>query len=158
MGRMYMAPIVVAAHTAQVDYLELLAASGKPILVHGFELAAVSEVGDAQEENLVCLMKRVTGAPTSGSGGSAVDGIPLSPNDTADAATIETGNTTKLSGGTSVTLGRFVLPVRAGYLWMPPPEGRILIDASTRFVIEETTTPADSVTGPDGWVLYEELV
>lgn len=158
MSRMYYAPIVVAAHSAQVDYLELLAGANKPVLIHGFELGQSSEVGDAAEEVLTIIGKRVTGAPTSGSGGTTAAGIPTGPNDTADAATVEVGNTTKLSGGTSVELFRVNWNIRQPYLFLPPPEGRIFIDQATRFVLEEATTPADSITGPVGWVLYEELI
>lgn len=159
MGRMYLYPFSIAAHTAQVDYLELLTVTEKPVLIHAFELSQLTEVGDAQEEMITVIGKRITGAPTSGSGGStAAAGAVLTPNDTAGSATIEAGNTTKLTGGTSVELFRFNWNLRSPYLWMPPPEGRIVIAGVTRFVLEEATTVADSVTGPAGWILYEELV
>lgn len=158
MGRMYSAAISVAAHTAQVDYFELSAASGKPLLLHGVELGQTTEIGDAQEEMLSLVLKRITGSPTSGSGGGAPTFQPLTPNDTAAGATLETGNTTKLTGGTSVELARFSWNVRSPLLYLPPPEGRITLDASTRLVLEELTTPNDSITGPVGWVLIEELV
>lgn len=159
MGRMYSFPFSIAAHTAQIDYLELLTVTEKPVLVHGFELGQLTEVGDAQEEMLQLVLKRITGAPTSGSGGSAAAaGAALAPNDTAGSATVEAGNTTKLSGGTSVELARFAWNVRSPLLWLPPPEGRVTVAGATRLVLEEVTTPADSVTGPIGWLLYEELV
>jgi hypothetical protein len=157
-GRMYQAAISVAAHTAQIDFFELLAASGKPVLLHGFELGQTTEVGDTQEEQISLVLKRITGAPTSGSGGGTATFNPLAPNDTAAGATLETGNTTKLTGGTSVELARFAWNVRGPLLYLPPPEGRITLDAGTRLVLEELTTPADSITGPVGWVLIEELV
>lgn len=155
---MYYAPISVAAHTAQVDYFELLAASGKPLVLHGFELGQSTEIGDAQEEMLSLVLKRVTGAPTSGSGGGSSTFRPTVPNDAGVGATLETGNTTKLTGGTSIDLVRISWNVRSNYLFLPPPEGRIVLDAGTYLVLEEVTTPADSVTGPVGWVLIEELV
>jgi hypothetical protein len=158
MGRMYQASLNVASHTAQIDYFELLAATGKPLLVHGFEIGQTTEVGDVQEEMLAVVLKRVTGAPTSGSGGGSSTFLPLTPNDTAAGATLETGNTTKLTGGTSVELARFSWNVRGNLLYLPTPEGRITLDAGTRLVLEEATTPADAVTGPIGWVLIEELV
>lgn len=158
MGRMYQAAMSVAAHTAQLDFFELLAATSKPLLLHGFEIGQTTEVGDAQEEMLSLVLKRVTGAPTSGSGGGTATFNQLVPNDTAAGATLETGNTTKLTGGTSVELGRWSWNVRAPLLWLPPPEGRIVLDAATRLVLEELSTPLDSITGPVGWVLIEELV
>jgi hypothetical protein len=32
------------------------------------------------------------------------------------------------------------------------------LDAGTRLVLEEVTTPADSITGPIGWITVEEIV
>jgi hypothetical protein len=159
MGRMYIAEFSIAAHTAQIDYFELLTVTEKPVLLHGWEFGQLSEVGDAQEEFLQLVLKRVTGAPTSGSGGSAAAaGNPTTPNDTAGSATFEFGNTTKLTGGTQVNLPRFAWNVRTPCVFWPPPEGRITVAGATRLVLEELTTPADSITGPAGYVLYEELV
>lgn len=156
---MYQAALNVGAHTAQIDFFELLTATGKPVLLHGFELGQATEVGDAQEEMLLLVLKRVTGAPTTGSGGPTAPTLnPLTPNDTAAGATIKHGNTTKLTGGTSVELARFAWNVRSPLLFLPPPEGRITVESATRLVLEELTTPTDSITGPVGWVLIEELV
>lgn len=159
MGRIYIAEFSIAAHTAQIDYFELLTVTEKPVLIHGWEFGQLTEVGDAQEEMLHLILKRVTGAPTSGSGGSAAAaGAAAVPNDTAGSATIEFGNTTKLSGGTSVTLKRFAWNVRQTCVYWPPPEARITVAGATRLVLEEATTPADSITGPVGYLVYEELV
>jgi hypothetical protein len=159
MSRVYTAPLNLStAITAQVDIFELLAASGKPLAVHGFELGQTSEVTDAQEEQLELVLKRVTGAPTSGSGGGTSTPQPLYPNDAAAGATVETGNTTKLTGGTSVDIARWSWNVRTPLLWLPTPELRPVLDAGTRFVLELVTTPADSITKIVGWLSIEELV
>lgn len=157
-GRVYTAPINVAAHTAQIDVFELLAATGKPLELLTVELGQTSEVGDAQEEVIPLVLKRVTGAPTSGSGGGTPTFQPTVPNGAAPGATLETGNTTKLTGGTSVDLARFAWNVRAGLLYVPIPEERIVLDAGTRLVLEEVATPADSITGPVGRIVIRELV
>lgn len=159
MGRMYTIDVNIALSTAQVDLFELLTITEKPVLLHGWEFGQASEVGDAQEEGLASVLKRVTGAPTSGSGGSsAAAGNPLCPNDTAGSATWELGNTTKLTGGTSVNLKRFSWNVRAPWIYWPPPESRIVVAGATRLVLELLTTPADAITGPIGFIAYEELV
>lgn len=155
---MYMAPINVGAHTAAIDFFELLTTTEKPVLVHAFELGQGSEFGDAQEEYIPLALKRVTGAPTSGSGGGTSTFQPLDPNSTATSITLETGNTSKLSGGTSAELGRIAWNVRSGSLFLPPPEGRIPVAGATRLVLEELAAPLDSITGPIGWILAEELV
>jgi hypothetical protein len=157
-GRVYSAPINVAAHAAQVDIFELLAASGKPLKLISFELGQTSEVGDAQEEFLPLALKRVTGSPTSGSGGGTATFQPLMPNASAAGATLETGNTTKLSGGTSVELARFTWSLRGGLLYQPPPEEWIVLDGGTRLVLEEVATVADSITGPVGRIVVMEIV
>lgn len=158
MGRIYTVEFSIAAHTAQVDYLELLTAAEKPVSIIGWEFGQLTEVGDAQEEFLHLVLKRVTGAPTSGTGGGTAVITPLFPNDTAASFSVETGNTTKLTGGTSVTMKRYAWNVRTNSVYFPPPEGRIVVAGATRLVLEETTTPADSITGPVGYMLVEELV
>lgn len=157
--RAYTAAInISSAFTTQIDIFELLTASGKPAVIFGWELGQTSEVGDAQEEMLTLVMKRVTGAPTSGSGGGTSTFIQQQPNDTAPGVTLETGNTTKLTGGTSTELARFSWNVRNTVLYMPAPEMRVVIDAGTRCVLELATTPADSISAIQGWISVAELV
>ena len=160
MSREYIFPInITTAFTTQIDVFELLSASGKPLKLMGFELGQISEIGDAQEEGLTLVLKRVTGAPTSGSGGvAAAAGAPVTPNDTTSGATVEVGNTTKLTGGTSVDIARFDWNVRAQCIFNPIPELMPILDAATRFVLELVTTPADSISGIHGWLAYSELV
>lgn len=159
MPRAYTAAVnISAAFTAQIDFFELLAGTNKPLTLLSFEFGQTSEVGDAQEEMLTLILKRVTGAPTSGSGGGTPTFQPLSPNNTAVAATLETGNTTKLTGGTSVELARFAWNVRAPLLYVPTPEERIVLDQATRLVLELATTPADSISTVQGRISIAELI
>ena len=158
MGRRYYIPMDIASHSAAIDYFEILAAANKPFRLIGFELGQLTEIGDAQEEQLELVLKRVTGAPTSGSGGSTVTAQPVDPNSTAAGVTAEIGNTTKLSGGTSVNMVSIGWNIRGNYLFLPPPEGWITVTDGTRLVLEEVSTVTDAITGPVGWVLIEELV
>jgi len=150
---------ITAAFTAQIDVFELLAGTGKPLALQYFELGQTSEVTDAQDEVLTLLLKRVTGAPTSGSGGTtAAGGAALVPNDTASGATIEAGNTTKLTGGTATNIARIDWYIRQPCIFNPIPEMMPILDAGTRFVLELVTTPADSISGIQGFIGYSELV
>lgn len=159
LARRYIAPInISSAFTTQIDFIELLAGTGKPLTILGWEFGQTSEVGDAQEEWLVFAMKRVTGSPTSGTGGGTPTIQTLAPNDTASGATLETGNTTKLTGGTSAELGRLPWNVRQSCMYRPVPEERVVVDAATRFVLELVTTPADSIASVQGWITIAELV
>lgn len=159
-ARTYTAPIdISAAFTAQIDIFEIIAASGKPCALLGFEIGQTSEIGDNQEEWLTLLLKNITGAPTSGSGGGTPTFIAVdSPNSTAPGVTIETGNTTKLTGGTSRAISRHPWMVRSQCLYIPVPEARPVFDAGTRLVLELVTTPADSISAVQGWVTVGELI
>lgn len=157
-ARSYIAPIdITAAFTAAIDIFELLAGSGKPLVFLGLELSQPTELGDAQEEQIKLTLKRVTGSPTSGSGGGTSTVQQTQPNDTATGITLETGNTTQLSGGTSSTMAMIPWNVRAGLLYVPVPESRIVIDAATRLVLS-CPAPNDSIGGVFGWLSVGELV
>lgn len=160
-ARAYSAPINIAtAFTAQIDIFELLAGTGKPMVLLGFEIGQTTEVGDAQEEQLTLVLKYATGTVTSGSGGGTATFQRSTPNDVAAAATLETGNTTKLAVGTGtvVELKRFAWNVRQPLTYVPVPESRHVADAGGRLVLELATTPADSIGGVQGYVEIAELI
>jgi hypothetical protein len=155
-GREYSAPISIATVSAQVDIFELLSVA-RPFALLGFSLSQTSEVGDTQEEQLELVLKYITGAPTSGSGGGTSTFRPKLPLDVAAATTIETGNTTKLTGGTSVELDRFAWNVRQEYPWTP--YGKVPVCAADeQLVLELVTTPADAIAKITGRVEIAELV
>jgi hypothetical protein len=158
MGREYSAELNLStAITAQVDIFEILAAAGKPFELLGFSLSQTSEVGDTQEEQLELVLKYVTGAPTSGTGGGTSTFRPKLPNDTAAGATIETGNTTKLTGGTSVTWARLSWNVRGEQPFVPIGKPWVCA-ADEQVVLELVKTPADQIDKIVGWVEIAELV
>lgn len=134
----------------QIDVFELLSGSAKRLCILAWEFEQTSELGDAQEEQLSFVLKRVTGAPTTGSGGGTPTFNPLDPGSPAVSATVKTGNTTKLTGGTSLDIARFAWNVRGPFLYVPVPEERPILDATTRFVLELLTTPADAITSMVG--------
>lgn len=156
-GREYGAELNLStAITTQVDIFEILAAANKPIALLGFSLFQTSEVGDAQEEQLELVLKYVTGAPTSGSGGGTSTFRPKAPNDGAAGATIETGNTTKLSGGTAVQWARFSWNVRGELTYVP--FGKPFVCAPDEHVVLELAkTPGDQIDKIVGHVEISEL-
>lgn len=156
MGRMYAVPIAFTSQTAQVDIFEITAASNKPCLIHSIELQQSTEVGDAQEEQLVLLLKRGTSATTSGSGGSAPTPVPQDPNDAAAAFTAEVHNTTKMTGGTITTERPWSWNVRQEFVRIFTPETRPKILPGERKTLELATTPADAIT-IGGTIMVEEL-
>jgi hypothetical protein len=146
------------AVSAQVDVFEIASGANRPVTLLGFEIAQTSEIGDAMEEQIELLLKRVTGAPTSGSGGPAAATVrAINPDESlAAGATFENGNTTKLTGGTSEELKRFSWNIRVPLLWVPIPESRPGILVSDHMVLEMVKTPADAIDKIVGWVEWME--
>lgn len=155
MGKMYTVSFSETAVTAQVDLWEVNVSSTRMCVIHGFELANSSDVGDAAEEILPIVLRR--GNATSGSGGSAVTPAPLEEGQGAANFTAETCNTTKASTGSPVTLGATGWNIRMSpSQWIWSPEMRIYLAPSSRFCIEITNTPADSID-ISGTLWVEEL-
>lgn len=74
MGRIYAVPLsgTVTAAGGDTDLFSLQPADDKPILLRGFKLGQISEVGDTAEEGLRITVKRLPATFTVGSGGSSV--------------------------------------------------------------------------------------
>lgn len=157
MGRFYSASFSAVAVSAAVDVFEVLAATGKPFVLHEIVIAQSSDYGDAQAEGLSVLIKRATGSYTSGSGGSTATPARHLTNDAAAGPTVETNNTTQASAGSGAltTVRAEAFNVQAGYQYLPPPEQRILFLPAEALVVS-ITAPADAVT-LSGTVVIEEF-
>lgn len=157
MGRLYSASFSAVAVSAAVDAFEILAATGKPFILHEIILAQSSDYGDAAAEGLSVLIKRATGSYSSGSGGSTATPAKHNTNDAAAGPTVETNNTTQASAGSGAltTIRSEAWNVQAGYQYLPPPEQRITYLASEACVVS-ITAPADAIT-LSGTVVFEEL-
>lgn len=156
-GRMYSVPFSAVAISAAQDLFEILAATGKPFILHEVTFAQASDFGDAAAEGLSILIKKATGSYTSGSGGSTVAPAKHATNDAAAGPTAELNNTTQASAGSGAltTIRAEALNVQSGYQYLPPPEQRILFLAAEACVVS-LTAPADAITG-SGTAVIEEL-
>lgn len=154
MGAIYTVQFNGVAVTAQQDLFEVVAPSAQRVLLHCLELSQTTEFGDAQEEDLLILIKR--GQTTTGSGGGSYTAVPTDPLSAAAGSTCKINNTTKATAGTIVTVRPDAWNVRNGYIWLPPPELRITVGGGVRATVELATTPADSIT-MNGCLWLEEL-
>jgi len=155
-GRIYTVSFNGVSVSAAQDLFELLASADAALVLHRLTLSQSSEAGDSEDEQLHVSIRRVTGAPTSGSGGSTPTPAPKNEDDTAAAITAEANNTTQLSGGTNTVLHAESFNVRAGLDYFPPPEHRFTFQPSTRCLIELEAAPADAIT-MSGTVVVEEI-
>jgi hypothetical protein len=144
------------AVTAAVDLFEILLPADLCLALHAIYITQSTEAGDAESEQLKMRVRRVTGSPTSGSGGSTPTPSPLTLGDSAASITVEANNTTKLTGGTSVLLHSQSFNVMAGLELIWTPEMRPIFSPSQRCLIELEGAPDDSITF-DMAVYVEEI-
>lgn len=157
MGRMYTASFSAVSVSAAVDVFEVLAATGKPFILHSVTIAQSSDYGDAAAEGLSVLIKRATGSYTSGSGGGTATPSKHLTNDAAAGPTAETNNTTQASAGSGAltTVVADAFNVQGGWQYLPPPEQRLLF-LPTEAAVVSITAPADAIT-LSGSFVFEEL-
>ena len=156
MGRKYSISFSGVAATAAQDAFEVLVPADKVMVLHELHLSQSTEVGDAEAEMVQASIRRVTGAPTSGSGGSTATPLPLDEGDSAAGITAEINNTTQLSGGTNVVLHKEEWHVAAGLHYVPTPDARPVFRGQTRCLVEYEAAPADSTTF-SGTMIVEEI-
>jgi hypothetical protein len=146
---MYTAQFSEVAVTAQQDLFQI-EANTTPAIIHAIFLSQTSDVGDAAAENLSILIRRVTDAVTNDvteaklDNGSAAANADLAVNETTE---LVTGATTIHSEAWNIALP---------FVWMPPPEMRIIVEIGNAVVVNLNTTPADSIT-MSGTMYFEEI-
>ena len=148
MGRMYTAVAKGIAVTAAQDIFEIASPTDAVTIIHSFVISQSTELGDAQEEQLLFTTNRGVGTVTSGSGGSTITPQPISDGDPAYGGTVERNNTTQMAVGTGTLeeLEAFVWNLRIPYMQIYTPETRPVISPGNRWTLELESTPADSVT------------
>lgn len=149
----YYAPFTDVAVAALQDFFELLAPSNAPVKL--LRLNISQNVGETSE-TLDIVVKKVTGSPTSGSGGTTVTAVPARSDITrAFAGTVEINNTTELSGGTQSEFWQESFNVLAGYEWRATPDDVIECGPSERIVVGLLTAPTASMQ-MNGLIVIEE--
>lgn len=158
MGRMYQTMTAAVAVTTAIDVWEILAATAKPIRIHGWTLSQTTDVGDAAEEVLRINEVRGVGTVTSGSGGSSPTVHPLDDNDAAVGATVEANNTTRMAVGTGTleTLSERGWNIRIPMEVIYTPEMRPRVNPGDRWTLGIVAAPADSVTISTS-ITFEEI-
>jgi hypothetical protein len=153
MGRKYPVPFngTVTAAGGDVDLWSFQPASNKPILLRGFTLGQISEVGDTAEEGLRITVKRLPATFTVGSGGSSVTAAAPanSSGDTAWGFTARVNDTTvATTSGTAQVLDEFGWNERNTPLekWYPDADYCPGAFNAQGLVIRCETTLADDMT------------
>jgi hypothetical protein len=142
--RLYTVTFNGVAVTASQDLFEVVAPADTILVVHDIHVSQLSEVKDAEEEELLLLWK--SGQTTTGSGGSTPTAIPIEFKDPAFGGTVKANNTTKATAGTIVTHHSWHWNVRMPFDRIFTPETRPVISPSRRATLELATVVADSIT------------
>ena len=149
MGRMYTVQFSEVAVTAQQDLFQIEALV-VPAILHGVFLSQTTDVGDAAAENLSIRFHRVTDAVTND-----LAEVKLDPGSAAANADLAVNETTELVTGLEVIHSE-AWNIAMPFVWMPPPEMRIIVPIGNVVCVNLNTTPADSVT-MSGTLYFEEF-
>lgn len=148
MGRMYTVSFVDVAVTAQQDFFQI-EANTIPAILHAIFLSQTSDVGDAAAENLTIQILRVTDAVTND-----LAEVLLDAGDGAALADLAINETSELTTGAEVIHAES-WNIAMPFIWMPPPEMRIIVEVGNAVVVNLNTTPADELT-MNGVMYFEE--
>jgi hypothetical protein len=160
LGRAYAVEFHNVGVAAQQDLFYVKPAADKLCVIEAVYLSNVggaADAGDAQEELFRVEMIRLPATVTVGSGGNAMTPNPLSTNDAAAGFTARINDTTvATTSGTALNQHSDGWNIRTPYVWMPPPEHRILVANAQAIVFRLLSTPADSITC-NGTMVVREL-
>jgi len=150
MGAVYSASFEnVAVATAQ-DLFELAGGGVKSFIVKRVVLTAAK----TSSEFVRLTLNRYTGAPTSGSGGSTPTENPKSTQYGAATVNAEANNTTRITGGTKVTLENFLWNLLVPFEWVPADqyqESEVAGDDHFTVGLEATPSVSANVSGSITW-------
>jgi len=149
MGRMYSVSFTDVAVTAQQDFFQIEAVT-VPAIIHAVYLSQSSDVGDASSEGLSILIRRVTDALTNVTAEAQLD-----TGDAAALADLNVNDTTELVTG-AATIHSEVWNVLMPFVFLPPPEMRLIVQVGNVITVNLNTTPADSLTC-SGTMYFEEV-
>jgi len=147
MGRMYSVEFSEVAVTAQQDLFQI-EAIGVPAIIHSIYISQSSDVGDATAAMISLRIHRVTDTVT--------DDLParqLDPGDATQNANVAINETTELVTGIEVIHSE-VWNIALPWVFMPPPEMRIIVEVANTVVVNMNTT--DTLT-MSGTIYFEEV-
>ena len=152
LGRLYSLVFENVSIAAAQDLFYIKPAADKMCVAEAIYLNNVggtADAGDAQEELLRVVIDRLPTVVTVGTGGAASTATTLGPVEVNDTAASFTGRTNDTGVATTSGTIRTIHPdgwnVRIPYVWLPPPEHRIMVANPEALVFRLLSTPADAI-------------
>ncbi len=148
MGRMYTVQFTDVAVTAQQDLFQIESLV-TPVTLHAVYLSQTSDVGDSSAENLSIRIVRATDAVTDD-----LATVQLDKGDATQTADVAVNETSELVTSLEVIHSE-AWNIALPFIWLPPPEMRVVGVVGDVIIVNLNTTPADSLT-MSGTVYFEE--
>jgi len=149
----------LAAADGNVDLFSIVPAADKICILEALYLSntgGTADAGDAQEELLRLTIKRLITSVTI-TGGTTFTALPLARNDTAAGFTAKFYHATVATATTTEAMHSDGWNIRIPYVWIPPPEHRILVASTTQAaVVRIESTVADDVV-INGTLIVREM-
>lgn len=153
MGAVYTGSFENVAVSAAQDLFELAGGGVKSFIIRRVTLAA----NKTSSEFVRLTLNRYTGSPTSGSGGSTPAEQPKSTQYGAATVNAEANNTTRITGGTKVTLENFLWNLVTPFEWVPSdPWQESEVAGDDHFTVGLEAAPGASVN-MSGTITWEEI-
>ena len=149
MGRIYSVSFTEVGVTAQQDLFQIEAVT-VPAIIHAVYLSQSSDLGDTESEGLSILIRRVTDALTNVTAEAQLD-----TGDAVAFADLNVNDTTELVAGAQ-NVHTEVWNILTPFIYLPPPELRIVVPVGDVVTVNLNTTPADSIT-MSGVMYFEEI-
>ena len=153
-GRIYTVRVAPTAVSAALDFLELVPATNKPLVIHK---VVVTPTDSETNQQVRCTVRTLPATLTSGSGGSTPTIGGKSTDDAAAGFTAEAFNTTRATtSGTAVYHSDEGAPSQGGFEYRPDtPQQRPIIKAGQAFVVGIEESLAGATVG--GYAIVEEI-
>jgi hypothetical protein len=149
MGRIYSVSFTDVAVTAVQDLFQIEAVT-VPAIIHAIYVSQITDVGDANAEALTIRIRRVTDALTNVTAEAQMD-----TGDAVALADLNVNDTTQLVTGAQ-TLHAEGWNIAMPFVYLPPPELRIVVKVGDALTVDLATAPADSIT-VNGTMYFEEV-
>jgi|WetSurMetagenome_2_1015567.scaffolds.fasta_scaffold58348_2 hypothetical protein len=157
MARVFTVVFEKVSVSAAQDLVGIYTGANAAIKVHSFEVGMDAAAPNAQ--NLSITLRRMSGTITPGSGGATPTPSPTLPNSASPQInSAHTNDTTQATqtGGSSLKLHAGVVNLLNGYVYMPPPDDRVVIAPNQALIVSLDTSPG-AATSLTGTLVYEEL-
>lgn len=152
-GRIYQVRVAPTAVSAALDFLELVPATDKPVIIHK---VVISPVDSETNQQIRVTVRMLPATFTSGTAGSTPTVHTRNSHDAASGFTVEAFNTGRATtSGTAQYLADEAFPSQGGFEYLPDIYERPVVYAGQGFIVGIEESMAGATV--NGYAVVEEL-